>query len=226
MQISNSCKHLVQTRCHVNSAESQGLTPLPPSFLLSGSDLGPSASWAAAPLPILKHELLESFLFSKLIFLEKGEETVSFGPDGLIPLLLRPERRGGPGTPLGAGATGEGISKLAPFLRVFVHQLLVNDPVHVILQQRERTRALVAADGQRDLVLGVAEMGTKRAVMRWSRHDRSGDGSVSSPDSKLSACCHEAFQGARKINHTILRGKLLSWSRTGTLCLLGTLCHP
>lgn len=98
--------------------------------------MGPSASWAAAPLPILKQELLESFLFSKLIFLEEGEETVPFGPDRLIP-LLRPEGRGGPGTPLGAGATGEGISKLAPFLRVFVHQLLVNDPVHVILQQRE-----------------------------------------------------------------------------------------
>lgn len=124
---------------------------MPPSFLLSGSDLGPSASWAAAPLPILKQELLESFLFFNLIFLEKGEETVSFGPDGLVPLLLRPEGGGGPGTPLGAGATGEGISKLAPFLRVFVHQLLVNDPVHVILRQREGTGALVAADAPGEL---------------------------------------------------------------------------
>lgn len=123
---------------------------MPPSFLLSDSDLGPSASWAAAPLPILKQELLESFLFFKLIFLEKGEEPVSFGPAGLVPLLLRPG--GGPGAP--PGATGEGISKLAPFLRVFVHQLLVNDPVHVILQQRDRTGPLVAADAQGELGRG------------------------------------------------------------------------
>lgn len=154
MLISSSCKHLVQTRCGVNSAESQGLTPLPPSSFLSGSELGPSASWAAAPLPILKQELLERFLFFKLIFLEKGKETVPFCPSGLVPLLLRPEHGGGPGTPLCAVATGEGISKLAPFLRVFVHQLLVNDPVHVILRQREGRALLVAPDAERELAQG------------------------------------------------------------------------
>lgn len=100
--------------------------------------MGPAASWAAAPLPIWKQESLERFLFFNLIFLEKGKETVPFCRSGLVPLLLRPEHGGGPGTPLCAGATGEGISKLAPFLRVFVHQLLVNDPVHVILRQRQR----------------------------------------------------------------------------------------
>lgn len=67
-------------------------------------------------------------------------------------------------------------------------------------------------------------MGVKRAVMRWSRDDGSRDRPVSPPDSRLGcACCREAFQGARKINHTILRDKLLRWSHTGVLCLLGTL---
>lgn len=116
--------------------------------------MGQSASGAAASLPIWTQELVERFLFFKLIFLEKGKETVPFCPDGLVPLRLRPEHGGGSGTPLCAVATGEGISKLAPFLRVFVHQLLVNDPVHVILWRRERRRALAAADAQGELAQG------------------------------------------------------------------------
>lgn len=116
--------------------------------------VGSISKLGSCPLPILKQEWLERFLFFKLIFLEKGKETVPFCPTGLIPLRLWLEHRGGSGTLLCDVATGEGISKLAPFLRVFVHQLLVNDPVHVILQQRERRWALEAADARRELVWG------------------------------------------------------------------------
>lgn len=116
--------------------------------------VGSISKLGSCPLPILKQEWLERFLFFKLIFLEKGKETVPFCPTGLIPLRLWLEHRGGSGTLLCDVATGEGISKLAPFLRVFVHQLLVNDPVHVILQQRERRWALEAADARGELVWG------------------------------------------------------------------------
>lgn len=85
----------------------------------------------------------------------------------------------------------------------------------------------MAADAQRELAPGAAEVGMKRAVMRWSGDGGSRDRSVSPPDSRLTcACCREAFQGVRNINHTTLRDKLLRWSRTGALCLLGTLSHP
>lgn len=52
---------------------------------------------------------------------EEREEPFAFGGAGLVPT---PQARG----------PGEGGGRPAPFLQVRVHQLPVNDPVHVILR--------------------------------------------------------------------------------------------
>lgn len=75
----------------------------------------------------------------RLIFLEKRKEATPFCPDGLGPLLLRSQQGRGSVAPLGSWTAGEGVSGLAPFLGMLVHQLLVNDPLHIILwQEKER----------------------------------------------------------------------------------------
>ena len=56
----------------------------------------------------------------------------------------------------------------------------------------------------------TAEMGVKRAAMRWRGDDKSGDRSSSPRGSRLSlACRREASQRVRKVNHIIWRDKLL-----------------
>ena len=56
---------------------------------------------------------------------------------------------------------GEGSSRPALFLQVRVHQLSVNDPVHVILQRAER-RGLSSSDPALGVGGEVANVGSTR----------------------------------------------------------------
>lgn len=72
----------------------------------------PTHPWSPIPLPHSD-------------FPEEREELLAFGGAGLSP------------APRGLGP-GEGGGRLAPFLQVCVHQLPVNDPVHIVLRGEQR----------------------------------------------------------------------------------------
>jgi hypothetical protein len=78
-----------------------------------------NSNFSAAASP---HPVLGGPTSPNLNLPEEGEEPSAFCGAGLT-------------HPPCAMAAGEGSSRLAPFLQVRVHQLPVNDPVHVILQE-------------------------------------------------------------------------------------------